>query len=592
MLFNKFASYLKTLEQTASRIDMTRTLAEVFARAEAEEIDKICYLALGRLAPKYEGVEFNMAEKMMLKAISQSAGQSGEKVLQKYKQLGDLGDVALFFKDKNGKTGSQLKVNQVYERLWLIAQQEGEGSVDRKINKMSQLLQEVDSLSAKFIARIPVNKLRLGFSDMTILDALSWMETGDKSLRTELERAFNVLADIGKIAMIFKTKGIKGIGQVKSEVGIPIRAAKAERLPSAKKILEKMDGKCALEPKLDGFRLQIHLDKTKKLELKQETNLSLFSEIDKYFVRIFSRNLDNMTHMFPDVVEAAQKLQVKQVILDGEAIAYEEKTGRFLSFQETVQRKRKHGVVKKAKEMPLKVFIFDILNLDGENLMVKPFSQRRKILEVLLKKSQVEEKTIMLTKQEIVTQPEQFEEFFQQTVQEGLEGLMAKKLDTPYQAGARNYTWVKYKVAMQSELADTIDCVVMGYYKGKGKRTGFGIGAFLVGIYNQKEQSYLTVSKIGTGLTDEQWQQMYRRCEAVKTDKKPDQYKINKNLNPDVWCYPEIVVEIEADTITKSPIHTAKMALRFPRLKKFRDDKDPQQATTLKELEKISDLKK
>lgn len=587
MLFSTFSSYLGELEKTASRNQMTEVLAGLFKKSLAGEIDKICYLSLGRLAPKYEGIEFNMAEKMMLKTLAVALGKPIAQMTKDYKKIGDLGE--LVFKIKTSSKKSNRSVSQIYEELRKIAEDSGQGSVERKIKALADLLKNLDSLSAKYIARIPVNKLRLGFSDMTILDALSWMKTSDKSLRSELERAFNVLADIGKVAQTFKAKGIRGIKDIKSEVGIPIRAAKAERLPTAKKILEKMKGICALEPKWDGFRVMIHLDKTRKFVLKEETNLSLFKK-KGYFVRVFSRNLDNMTHMFPDVVEAAQQLAVEKVILDGEAIAFSNRTGKFLPFQETVQRKRKHGVAKKAQEIPLKVFVFDILYLNGKTLLDKPFIERRKLLEKILEKSHGEESRILLTPQKVVTKPADFEKFFRERVGEGLEGLVAKKLDTVYQAGARNYNWVKYKAGMKSELADTLDCVVLGYYRGKGKRAGFGIGAFLVGVYDKGK--FLTVSKIGTGLTDEQWREMFKRCEELKIAEKPKEFQLDKNLNPDIWCRPSLVVEIEADMITKSPIHSAGLALRFPRLKRFRDDKNPHQATSLQELKKLAGLKR
>lgn len=587
MNFTELSSCLSELEKTSLRNKMTTILAELFKKSLASEIDKVCYLSLGLLAPKYEGVEFNMAEKMVIRALAVALKEPPGKITKIYKKLGDLGEV--IYKLKTKTQMSNLSVSCVYERLWEIAQESGEGSVERKINKMAELLTELEPLSAKYVVRIPINKLRLGFSDMTILDALSWMAKGDKSLRPELERAFNVLADIGKIARVFKIKGIKGIKGIKSEVGIPIRAAKAERLPNAQKILEKMEGQCALEPKYDGFRVQIHLDKTRKFKLKEEANLSFLEGRGKFFVRIFSRNLENTTYMFPDVVEAAQKLKVKSAILDGEAIAFNPKTGKFLPFQETVQRKRKHGVGEKAKEIPLRVFVFDVLYLNGKGFLDKPFRQRRKLLEEILQKSKGEEKGIVLTKQKVVNKPEEFEEFFKEVVNEGLEGLMAKKLDASYRAGARDFTWVKYKAGMKSELADTIDCIVMGYYRGRGKRAGFGIGAFLVSIHSKGK--FLTTSRIGTGLTDEQWREMYKRCEKLKIKEKPKEYVVDKNLNPDVWCRPELVVEIEADTITKSPIHTAGLALRFPRLKKFRDDKNPQQATSIKELKKLAGVK-
>jgi len=591
MLFQQLASFFSQLEKTASRNQMTEILADLFAISPSDEIDKVCYLSLGQLAPKYEGVEFNMAEKLVIKSIARVLKMETKQIAQKFKKIGDLGDI--FYSLRPKSKGSKLTVSDVYQKLLIIAQESGEGSVERKIRLTMELLNSLDSLSVKYIVRMPVNKLRLGFSDMTILDALSWMENGDKSLRKELEKAFNVLADIGKIAKIFKSQGISGINEIKSEVGVPIRAALAERLNNPKKILEKMDGQCALEPKYDGFRVQIHINKfkTQSSKLKAKTqNLNLFKEEKKHFVRIFSRNLENTTHMFPDIVQAVENLEIENAILDGEAIAYNPKTGHFLPFQETVQRKRKHQIGEKVKELPLKVFVFDLLLLNGKSLLLEPFKKRRQLLEEVLAKSRGEEKGIILTKQRIVAKPKAFDEFFQQAVGEGLEGLMAKKVNAVYQAGGRNYSWVKYKAGMKSELADTIDCVVMGYYRGKGKRASFGIGAFLVGI--MAKDKILSVSKIGTGLTDEQWKEMYRRCEKIKTANKPEEYKMDKNLNPDIWCKPELVVEIEADTITKSPIHTAGLALRFPRLKRFRDDKKMKEATSLKELKKLASLNK
>jgi DNA ligase-1 len=224
--------------------------------------------------------------------------------------------------------------------------------------------------------------------------------------------------------------------------------------------------------------------------------------------------------------------------------------------------------------------------LDGQSLLALPFTKRREKLVGLMAGHT---DGLVVTEQRLVTQPQAFNDYFQKMVTEGLEGLMAKKPDAAYQAGARNFVWIKYKVGMQSELADTVDCVLLGYYRGRGKRNKFGIGAFLVGIPDGKGK-FLSVSKIGTGLTDAQWREMYKRCQKskVKSQKKPNEYEVHKNLYPDVWCEPRLVVEIEADTITRSPIHTAGLALRFPRLKRFRDDKEPNQATSLKYLKRLA----
>jgi DNA ligase-1 len=587
MLFSKFAEFLSRLEQTSSRNEMTEILAEMFAQSTTNQIDELCYLSLGRLAPKYEDLKLNLGEKMMTRVLARAFNLEENEIASQFNQLGDLGDVAYQLKSVK-KSRNKLKVAEVFEQLVEIAEEEGTGSQERKINKTAALINALDPLGAKYLVRIPLEKLRLGFSDITILDGLSWMEAGDKSLRPEIESAYNVLADIGTIAKIFKKQGLKGIQEVESEPGVPIRPALAERLSTPEEILEKLEGECVLEPKYDGFRVQIHYDRHKetarKKTDKQTSILNNSTAEEKGFVRVFSRNLDDTTHMFPDLVEAVQKLSVDSIILDGEAIAYDPESDRFLPFQKTVQRKRKYQIEQKAKEIPLKVFLFDVLYLNGKPLLNTSFRERReKLANIITKKGQ-----LILTQQKKVDQEGQFNQFFNDVVEEGLEGLVAKKLDAVYQAGARNYTWVKYKAAMESELADTVDCVVMGYYPGKGKRSDFGIGAFLAGI--RKNEQIVTVSKIGTGLTDQQWRELKKKCDQVKAEQKPDQYRVDDNIAPDIWCYPEIVVEIEADEITDSPLHTAGLALRFPRLKRYRNDKDPDQITTQEELQKLSEL--
>jgi len=203
-------------------------------------------------------------------------------------------------------------------------------------------------------------------------------------------------------------------------------------------------------------------------------------------------------------------------------------------------------------------------------------------------------KTILISPQIITESAQELRKFHDEQIKKGLEGVVVKKWKAPYDPGRRGYTWVKLKQEKGKKgggLADTLDCVVMGYYKGKGKRAKFGIGGFLVGVREKEgNDQFLTISKVGTGLSDEQWREMRRRINEVKVKEKPKQYIIDKNLFPDVWCTPKIVVEIEADNITKSPIHTAQYALRFPRLVRFRDDKSSEEATTLAEAEKLYKL--
>ncbi len=583
MLFSKLATYFQDIESTASRLTMTEKLSQAFKEARADEIDKICYISLGILAPKYEGLELQLAEKMMIRAIALTLNLTLEVISNSFKQTGDLGLCyqSLYLSEQLDKN---LNINQVYNQLVTIAKDNGIGSQERKVNLMSQLLKSIDSLSGKFIVRMAVGKLRLGFSDMTIIDALSWMQTGDKSLRQPLESAYNVRADIGQIASIFKQDGLLTIEKIIPQPGTPIRPCKATPLLDPQDILDKMADQTALEPKFDGFRVQIHVDKNRQFELDQG-DLSLFSKENKVFVRIFSRNLDDTTHMFPDLVASAQNLPIESIILDGEAVAVDPKSGEILSFQETVKRKRKHDIDEVSKDIPLKAFIFDVLYLNGQSTLNLPFAQRRKMLEKIFSK-QDRKQALEIAEQLVVNNLDDLQTYFSKMATQKLEGLMAKKLDSPYKAGARDFTWVKYKLGMQRDLADTVDVIVMGYFKGQGKWTQFGLGKLLVGI--PVGDTIVSLSKVGSGLSEDNIVEMVKRCKAIEVSTQPKEYIVDKNLLPDVWVEPKLVIELRADSISKSPFYQTGLSLRFPRFIKFRDDKSITDATNLEELKIIA----
>ncbi|MGI5825876.1 MAG: ATP-dependent DNA ligase [Patescibacteria group bacterium] len=585
MTFKELANYLQQLEATSSRLKITEILANLFKETKAEETAKIVYLVSGRLLPAYEGLEFQMAEKMMIRAVAQAVGYSPDEIEKQYKQAGDLGTVAENFKEKGGgyklqgglfeadkKKPEDLAINEVYKKLMEIAQEAGEGSVERKIDKMAVLIEDLDSLSCRFIVRIPLGKLRLGFSELTIIDALSWMEEGNKSLRQEIEAAFNVLADIGKIAQIIKKEGVAGLKTIQVEVGTPVVSALAQRLGTVEEMLEKM-GEVAVEPKYDGTRLQLHYQRNKDGEM----------------VRIFTRNLENVTHMFPDIAEALKKeIRAESVILDSEGVGVDPDTGKYLPFQETMKRKRKHEIKETVKSIPLKAFVFDILYKDGKSLIPKPLSERRKVLEKTLP---TKPNIIVLSPQIVTKDPGIMRHYHDEQIKADLEGAMVKKVSSPYTPGRRDYTWVKFKQEETKKgggLADTVEAVIMGVTRGRGKRAEFGVGTFLVGI--RKGEKYVTVTSIGTGLSDEQFRELNGRTEKLKVKEKPADYVVHKNDIPDDWIEPKIVVEIQADNITQSPTHTAGLAMRFPRLIRFRDDKRPDQVTTLEELEHLYEL--
>lgn len=575
MKFQELAQAFNEIEPVSSRNEMTRLLSELFSKANPNEAKIIAYLSLGTLNPPYKGTFLNFADKNVIKVLARLLEISESEVKEIFKKTGDLGLVA---EQGNWNKSSNLTVEQVYDELIKIEKITGLGSQEIKLDMVYNLMKELDPISAKYISKILTDRLRLGFSDMTIIDALSWMLVGSKLLHDEIENAYNHCVDIGLIAYTSKKEGEAGIKEIKIEIGIPIRPAAAERLNTAEEIIKKV-GDCVAQPKLDGFRLQIHIDKTKT----------------EPFIRFFSRNLNDMSQMFPDLVKELIKLDVETIIFEGEAIAYDINTGSFVPFQETVKRKRKHGIEELSQELPLKFFIFDLLYLNGEEILQKIHEQRRAILLKLFEDFSNE--TIQVIEEKKITDAKQLEQYFMQNIESGLEGLVVKKPDSIYQPGKRNFNWIKLKRHEEGELSDTIDCVVLGYYAGEGKRAKFGIGAFLVGLFNKDKDNYQTVAKIGTGLKDDEWIELKKKCDAIKIDIEPKNIECDKNLFPDVWVFPEIVVTVFADEITQSPAHTAGktdknlgFALRFPRFMGYRPDKSAEESTSIEELKEMYKL--
>lgn len=624
MEFVTFSRYLSKLEQTASRLEMTEILAELFNRADELEIGPVVNLSLGQLRPKFNKLEFSLAEKMVMRAIAQAARVDASEVLASYKQIGDLGEVFERFMQRaeNMELSEQLTILEVFEKLEIIAADSGHGSQERKINSLAELLANLDKLSAKYLVRMVLGKLRLGFSDMTIIDALSYLVHGDKSGRNQLESAYQLSPDIGDLAQLVKTKKTTNlVDSIEIKLGVPVIPALAQRLKTAQEMIDKM-GQVYVDPKYDGQRVQIHFKRqgfeNKQILRQSGTSQSSRSAQDdklgmesllnlssKVLVKTFTRNLDETSHMFPELAKLGDFIQADEVILDAEAMGYDPKTGRLLPFQQTIQRKRKHGIAELAQSIPLKFFVFDILYKNGQSLIREPLSERYRILHETVKDSQLIEATEFI----LTDSADEIRAKHADLLAQGLEGAMVKKHNGSYKPGRKGWSWVKFKEAEGSaaKLSDTIDALVMGLYVGKGKRTEFGVGAFLIGLRAEtisnsdkvtkwqssrtldefEEGKFYTISKVGTGLTDDQWRELATRSEVLRVESKPKEYEVDKNLEPDIWLDPGLVVEIAADEITKSPIHTAGLALRFPRLVKFRDDKNPQQATSVEELKEM-----
>lgn len=573
MKFAKLAEYFERLEGTTKRLEMFQILSELFKEAEVEEIDKIVYLCQEQLLPPFRGLEIGMAEKLIARSVAKAAGRRDQEVMAEYKRLGDLGLVVEELLKKKAKRQA-LDVVAVYEELLKIARMAGEGSVEQKIQLLADLLMSTSPKEARYIVRFAMGQLRLGIGDPTILDALSVTEVKDRSFRPELERAYNLCSDLGLVAKTLFAKGKKGIQGFKVSVGSPIRMAMAERLATAEEIVKKI-GRCSVEGKFDGLRMQVH-------KMGDQ-------------VEAFSRNLERMTPMVPDLVEATRRqIKAKEAIFEGEAVAVNEETGELHPFQVTVQRKRKYGIEEMTKEFPLVLFTFDLLYADGVDYTQRPYIERRKKLAELIGEGD----RIRLAEAIVTLDPERIERYFDESVERGLEGILAKRLDAPYQAGARNFNWIKLKRSYKGELADTIDVVIVGYFKGRGSRAQFGIGALLGAVYDEATDTFKTVAKIGSGLTEEEWVRARELLDQFRVGHRPA--RVDSLIEPDVWVEPKPVFTVLADEITKSPVHTCGKegeepgyALRFPRIVGWvREDKGPEDATTVKEIVKLYRMQK
>jgi len=594
MKFSVIAEAFERVEKTSSRIGMTMELAKLFSETGPGDLEKVAYLCQGQLGPQYRKDELGLGENSVIAAISKTTGYAKQKVTEEYREKGDLGLVAMALvqaKTQQSLFSQELLLEKVYSNFEKITKAAGAGSQQVKKRLLSELFNSASPVEAKFIARIALESLRLGAGDPTIMDALAELHieefkkkekklvkelsekySGDElhrqiraKLREKIEANYNIHSDLGHIAGLLAEKGLKGLDGIKITIGIPIRPTLAERLPSAKEIIKKI-GKCAVEAKLDGFRMQIHKDGSK--------------------VVIFSRRMEDMTPMFPEIVEAVRKqVKPKKAIVEGEAIAYSEETDEFYSFQVTIQRKRKYGVGEYAKKFPLKLFLFDVMYAEGKNLMGLAFKERRKQLGRLLKKGG----TIALTDTITTDKPEELNKYFDLNVQKGLEGIIAKDLNEKYIAGARKFAWIKLKRSYKGELSDTIDAVIIGYYKGKGQRAKFGLGTLLGAVYNSKLDRFESVAKIGSGMSEKELAELESTLKKTVVQKKPA--RVESGLKPDYWVEPKYVVEVRADEITKSPAHVAGkgggkdgLALRFPRMISLRSDRAPEQATTASEV--------
>lgn len=573
MDYEVIADAYEKIEATTKRLEMTDLLVDLLKNTPKKVIAKVVYLTQGKLYPDFMGIEIGVAEKLAVKALARASGRKESEIQVDLQKSGDIGETSekLLTKRKQSTFFTKtLTVEHVYETLDKMAKTCGSGAVGSKMALLAGLLSDATPKEAKYLIRTVTGNLRLGIADMTVLDALAIAYGGGKESRESIERAYNICSDLGRVANILAEKGLEAVKQLNVMVFEPIRPMLAERLASPEEILEKFGGKCLAEYKYDGERIQAH---------KKDGEVILFS-----------RRLENISEQYPDVVELIKKqVTAKEVILEAECVAVDLETGDMRPFQELMHRRRKYGIEAAIEQYPISLFAFDALYVDGKDLTLEPYPVRRKALEKAIAVSE----RMKLAIQKTVNNPKALENFFEEAIEEGCEGLMCKSLgkDSVYQAGSRGWLWIKYKRDYKSEMTDTVDLVVVGAFHGRGKRAG-AYGALLLATYNPQGDTFETVTKCGTGFTDKDLAVLHEMLQKHVIPRKNS--RVISMLEADVWFEPALVLEILGAEVTLSPIHMCAMdsirkgsglAIRFPRFTgKYRTDKSPQDATTSKEI--------
>ncbi len=571
MKFSIISDAFQQMEATSKRLELTDILVKLIQEIPENVIAKAIYLIQGKLRPNFEGVELGIAEKLVMRAMSKSSGIPLKKIEDDYNKGGDLGQTAeniLQQKIQTTFASEVITLEKVYDTLFKISKLEGKGSQEMKMKYVSSMLNDATPQESKFILKILLGTLRLGIAENTVMDALAIAFTGKKENREIIENAYNVSSDLGKVAEVISTGGISEIEKFQIKLFSPIRPMLADRIKSGEETVEKFQEKFAAEYKLDGERAQIHKQKDK--------------------IEIFSRSLEIITSYYPDIVEKISKLIISDdVILEAEVVAMNSNSGDFLPFQELMHRRRKYEIEEAVTKYPITVNFFDVLFSDGKNCMDMRYEERRELLEKIIKQNDF----ARLIPMSVIESEEQVLEVLENSINSGCEGLMLKHLDSTYRAGIRGSNWLKLKREYQNELGDSLDLVVVGAFFGKGRRTG-KYGTLLLSTYNDEEDIFPSICKVGTGFTDESLDQLYQILSPKVTLKKNP--RIVSEMEADVWFEPELVIEIVASEITQSPIHKTALdkikegtglALRFPKFTgKIRTEKNSEDASTDEEV--------
>jgi DNA ligase-1 len=554
---------------------LAELLSNLASTTNAETIAQIVYLTQGKLYPDWTGKpEIGIAEKMAINAIAIALGIDVKQVTATVNTTGDIGvacEQLLAEKRQTALFQAPLSIQSVYESLIKIASAEGTGSSDLKIRTLAGLINAAVPIEARYLLRTVTGALRLGIAEMTVIDALALAFAGGKEHRGSIERGYNITSDLGYIAGLIAFEGLPSVEEVRVTIGKPIRMMAAQKLSTPEEIIEKLEGKLASEWKLDGERMQIHKD--------HDT------------ITIFSRRLEQITPMYPDIVRIAKtQLEAKQCIVEGEAVAVDaQDSQKLLPFQVLMRRRRKYKIDEMVQQIPVAIFFFDCLFVDGQDFTDQSYLTRRSQLEQIITQSDYAR---LVPSQEHSTSSE-IEAMFRESINQGGEGLIAKSTsdDSIYRAGARSWLWVKLKESYQAQAIGPVDLVVVGAFWGRGRRAKT-YGALLAAVRDEESGEFKTVCKVGTGFSDAELEQLPERLQPHLLEHKDA--LVDSKMKADVWFKPALVLQVVGDEITRSPVHTCAfdqlapnegLAIRFPRFDgTWRYDKSSEEATSTKDI--------
>jgi len=563
MKFSELAELYSKLEAFSEKSTKTMLIANFLrsvAKEDPELLRRVVPLVMGRPFPEEEDVELGLGERLVMRAIALASGKDVKTVEKLYKETGDLGSAAekLLARSRVMKFLTQeLTIERVLETLRKIAELQGPGSIDKKVQLFAGLLSDASPKEAKYLVRLVLETLRIGVGEGIVRDAIAEAFRVPSEL---VERAYMLTNNLGEVAYIAATQGRQGLESLRIQPGKPVKMMLALVAPSIEEVLAEFGGQAQAEYKYDGFRVQIHVWK---------------SSSGSRQVKIFSRHLEDVTSQFPEIVEDVKRyIHGEDFIIEGEIVAIEPGTDdRPRPFQYISRRiKRKYDIHKMIQEIPVRVFFFDILYYNGESLIDKPLRERREILERIVESKP--ENHLRIAKKLVTSKIKEIESFYYEALELGHEGLMLKNLNSLYIPGKRVGNWYKLKPTLEP-----LDLVIVEAEWGEGKRARW-LATYYVAARDPDTGRFLKVGKVGSGLTEAQMEELTRLLKEL----------VIREEGKKVVVHPKIVVEVDYQEIQKSPKYESGFALRFPRIRRIRYDKSPEEADTIDRVKRLYEL--